>query len=77
DNFDMMVIGHLNEAVNIVGNNIREKVIIDCLQNDKGVYCFDDLNFYATMLPYRITEEFKRRICDAFLLIARVFRILC
>ena len=35
------------------------------------------LNFYATMLPYRTTEEFKRRICDAFLLIARVFRILC
>ena len=35
------------------------------------------LCYHATMLPYRITEEFKRRICDAFPLIARVFSILC
>ncbi|MDD3973034.1 MAG: DUF1611 domain-containing protein [Clostridia bacterium] len=58
----MMVIGHLNEAVNIVGNNIREKVIIDCLQNDKGVYCFDDLPQFYDMPKFFHPKLEKRNV---------------
>lgn len=49
NSFDMMVIGHLNETIDITGNNIRERIIVDCLQSNKRVYCFDDLpQFYNT-----------------------------
>ena len=45
--FDMIIIGHLGETIDITGHNIQEEIISKCLQSNKRVYCFDDLpRFY-------------------------------
>ncbi|MGM0125499.1 hypothetical protein IGI37_002898 [Enterococcus sp. AZ194] len=41
---DLLVIGHLEEISNISNINLKEELLIKCLENNVSVFCFDSLH---------------------------------
>lgn len=41
DSFDTMVIGHVRELSKILNRNLKNKLLEECLQHGKNVFCYD------------------------------------
>lgn len=61
DDFDTIVLGHVNVISSITNRNIIAEVLERCITFGKNIYCFDSLNEYSTQV-----QSLSKKGCWAF-----------
>ncbi len=66
NDFDTIIIGHLEELSLITNTDLLKKVLKMCLEHNKNVYSFDDVNRYKEIVDTSICKNliFSSPICN-------------